>query len=782
MRGREIARQIGRGVVGAVALLVVHVIPAPALAACPNEATRASQGSQFLPNCMAFEMVSPPQKGNQSALEPTISGSGPGGTILYYSRAGLGGTPGIVSPLADPYVATRSAAGWNTAAAAPPVQYGFSGLGNPGAFAADLSGWLALSPTDAQALLGQMTPLQGGVGSPWIERLGPLAALNGPLGTFNVENMRVEGASADLSHLLFTPGVASAFYLPGDPSPTGPGSERNTYIVSGPPGAGALELLVGDKDGKAWGGTCGAWLGGGIVSSRPGGRNQGAISADGSRMYFSTRPGQAQPEAEDPASPPCDPATNPVRILERQRTPAGVEIAELIAGGPAVGDDLYQGASVDGGKVFLTSPRKLAPSDQDPSSEACSGQIGASKGCDLYLYDQDTDELIQASAGDSTNPTPGQGADVLSGITAISGDGSHAYFVAQGVLTTAPNPVGETAAEGELNLYLYQRDAANPSGRTAFIGRLDKTCTKGATNGNSSDCNSLFGLLGNPPLSLTEVSYGTNATAVPLTGTDSSGAEVGGDGHILVFESFTALTADDKDGLHRDVYRYDAAQESIECISCGANEGPAAAFDVAERTMNTISMPHFAERNRWSDEAGEAIVFSTAEALVPGDEDGGENPYLWYQGEMVRLPAERVPGTQPPRANVSAAGDQVAFQTATPLVPQDGDTAEDVYVARAGGGFPPPAVSPICIGEVGCQGLPSPQPIIASPASEALRIVGKPKCPKGTRQQKRKGKVRCVVAKKSCAKGKRAVKRKGKVRCVKTKKVKRSGHSRGGKR
>lgn len=778
VRRDRVGIRLALGVAFAAAAFSHH--PGSAHAACPNEAIREAQGSQFLPACMAFEMVSPPLKGNQAALEPTISAAG--GRVLFYSRAGLGGTPGIVSPFADPYLASRGAGGWITVAAAPPVEYGFKGLGNPAAFSAALGGWLALASTDAQGLLGQTTALQGGLGVPWVERAGPLAPLNGLFGSFNVEAMRFEGASADLSHLAFIPGVESAFYLQGDPEPSGPESQSNTYVVSGPPGSGALELLARDKDDKVWGGTCGAWLGGGTVDGRRGGRNQGAIAADGSRMYFSTRPGQEQPEAEDPASPPCDPVANPIRILKREVTPGGVEISELIEGGPAAGDDLYQGASVDGDKVFLTSPRKLTASDEDASAEACGDEIGKSKGCDLYLYDRDTEELIQASAGDGTGPTPGEGADVLSGVTAISGDGTHVYFVAQGVLTTDPNPEEEVAVAGELNLYLYQRDAEYPAGRTAFIGRLDKTCTKGTSdNGGTSDCNSLFGRTGNPPLTLREVSYGTNATAVPVTGKDVLGAEIGGDGHVLVFESFAALTADDKDGLRRDAFAYDGDLGTLRCVSCGDNEGAADDFDIAERTMSTIPMPHFAERNRWADEAGEAIVFATAEALVPGDEDGAENPYLWHGGELVRLPGERVPGTQPPRSNVAADGQQVAFQTATPLVPQDGDTAEDVYVARVDGGFPPSAVVPPCVGELGCQGVPALPPPSSLPASEAPATSSKPKCPKGTRPVKRKGKVRCVVRRR-CAKGKRAVKRKGKVvRCVKvTKKRNRAGHRRGG--
>jgi hypothetical protein len=44
---------------GVVCLLTV---PATATAVCPNEEIRAEQGTVNLPDCLAYEMVTPPQK------------------------------------------------------------------------------------------------------------------------------------------------------------------------------------------------------------------------------------------------------------------------------------------------------------------------------------------------------------------------------------------------------------------------------------------------------------------------------------------------------------------------------------------------------------------------------------------------------------------------------------------------------------------------------------------------------------------------------------------------
>ena len=55
---------------------------------------------------------------------------------------------------------------------------------------------------------------------------------------------------------------------------------------------------------------------------------------------------------------------------------------------------------------------------------------------------------------------------------ALSPDGSHAYFVAQGVLSATANEYGQLPQAGGDNLYVYQRDGAFPDGHLAFIATL----------------------------------------------------------------------------------------------------------------------------------------------------------------------------------------------------------------------------------------------------------------------------------------------------------------------
>jgi hypothetical protein len=668
---------------------------------------------------MALEMVSSPGKGGQAATTPSISSDGE--RVLFRSRGALGETPGLLEPLrGDLYVASRTDAGWSTAATSPPGAYGFLGgeLGGPELLTADFGRWISRQATATQKTNGQVSVFEGGLGGGFRPRSEVLHALDGFHDRHTISDSRILAASADLSHLVYRPSYDERFteigaegiwatYLPDDPEGeyATPGYLANSYVLgSDPTGSPTISLLARDTSGKAWGGTCGSWVGGEDMTR--GERNQGAVSADGSRLYFSTRPAQPQPEAGHPNSPQCE-ASNPIRILERQETASGPQISELVPGGPAVGDDYFEGASVDGSKVLFTTSRQLVSSDRDPFSFACLTGFGF-PGCDLYLYDSTRpagERLTDVSAGDSTDPTPGEGAAVFRGVTAISTDGSHVYFVAQGILTESPNPEGAVAQQGVPNLYLYEHDAAHPEGRTALVGTVA-----------SADGGSLFG---------SEQSFDGAAEAVPMRGQGVGGEEVGGDGHVLVFESKASLTGDDTDGGHTDVFRYDAANDTLSCVSCAPGGADAQLFDVAPHLSageGSLSGPDFAERSRWVSEDGDTIAFATAEPLVSGGSGEGEGSYLGRGGQLYRLPGASS-GTEPPAPTVSASGNEIAFGSTSPLLPEDGDTAEDIYLARADGGFATPPEIAGCQGEA-CQGPSSPAGPPPSPPSSAFHGKG----------------------------------------------------------
>jgi hypothetical protein len=746
--------------------------PAPS-DGCPNAARRAEQGIRtiLLPDCMALEMVSPPQKVGQAARFPNVSADG--SRVSFVSLAALGENPPGLSQGGATYVASRGESGWASKMTLPDVsphftaQWEFNSEIRP-SFTPDFSRWLGLASTVKQQ--------QSGVGQAYEAGLeGFFRPLSEPFGPLSGEVVDVlnkskfQGASADHSHLYFTPG-GRATYFPDDPDPrlhsTDSGAERaNVYLarsgLSGQPAA--LELLQRDRAGKVWGGNCGARLGGiGSVLNfdlpAPNGeRNQGAISVDGSRTYFSAR--AAQPESGN-----CE-ASNKLRILERLESPSGPVIGPLFSSecsrpptepcSSANGDDLYQGASLDQSKVYFTTNRQLASTDIDGSGAECSVLFAVS-GCDLYLYDRTRpagERLVQVSGGEELGAgvhEAGNEADVYNGITAISADGSHVYFVATSVLTDNSNPEGDSAQPGEPNLYMWDEKAWEEEGEEgglAFVGTLARLLSLSDPGDAIALSDAGDGLWGG------QGTWRNNAYPVPVTGNDNEGNEVGGDGHILAFESRAELTPNDRDGRHLDVYRYDGEAETLRCLSCApgssVSEPDEAPVDVESHGEPFPSGTDFAESHRWASEDGEEVSFISPENLLPGDVDGAEDFYLWRQGALARLPGKPYLGfgtiVSFAGPHLSHDGSTVAFTTATPLLPQDGDKSADVYVARENGGFPNPPVPNPC--EPGnpskeCQHS-EPPPAVLKAASEELGPGNskRPPCPKG--RVRRKG--RCVA-------------------------------------
>ncbi len=148
-----------------------------------------------------------------------------------------------------------------------------------------------------------------------------------------------------------------------------------------------------------------------------------------------------------------------------------------------------------------------------------------------------------------------------------------------------------------------------------------------------------------------------------------------------------------------------------------------------------------AEQGRWVSEDGETAAFATAQPLSPEDEDDVANAYLWKEGQHARLPGP-VNSLQLPA--VSPGGEEMGYSTNEALLTQDGDTARDIYVVRADGGFPPPPPPPICdpLTEGSCSGPPTAPPAGPGPATNVFvgppNKVEKPKCGKGFVRKKGK--------------------------------------------
>jgi hypothetical protein len=90
--------------------------------------------------------------------------------------------------------------------------------------------------------------------------------------------------------------------------------------------------------------------------------------------------------------------------------------------------------------------------------------------------------------------------------------------------------------------------------------------------------------------------------------------------------------------------------------------------------------------------------------------------YEWRQGEVSLISDGQSPRSSNATPAITPSGQDITFDTAWGLVPQDADGLDDIYDARIGGGFAPPAVSTACSGDA-CQGQPAGVPALPTAAS-----------------------------------------------------------------
>ena len=339
----------------------------------------------------------------------------------------------------------------------------------------------------------------------------------------------------------------------------------------------------------------------------------------------------------------------------------------------------FVGASADGSKVFFTTKQKLLPN-------------GASTP-NLYEYDfnKNLPAYMNGQRLVDLSPDP-SGAAVL-GVVRGSSDGSHVYFIAEGVLTGEANEYGKTAEAGKENLYGVDTE----TGQIRFIAVVSGL--EHAEGGNSFP-------------------HSPRAQTTP-------------DGLDLVFSSTAQLAGSTNSGSD-SVYRYDFETGSLTWVS---HDAPGFTAPSEDKNAYVAVIPGFIlgafsdidDFNRAiSGEAdgahdGEDLIFTTVERLATGEQSGGVQLYLWHCASPCPKPNEegvvqmisdgrsnvepnlRNKGTgQDATTAMSASGADIFFSTGTRLVGQDTDELLDYYDARIDGGYPAPVPEPTCTGEA-CQ-------------------------------------------------------------------------------
>jgi hypothetical protein len=713
-----------------------------AWANCPA-ATAASPGVRsFLPDCRAYELVSPPYQGGWPALwsffnPPPISSDGE--HILGIDSAGFAGvendehTPSQNGAL---YEFSRTPSGWNAEALQPP-----SMLAAHSEFvvaSADLGSTLwelaflgregeGASGEDFTYAIREISP--GGYAS--FRALGPQASPEGS----NQQAFAFEGASRDLTHVLFRIESGEHRLWPGDTTREGAsslyeyaGTGNREPVLVGVRNEGPLEGATHRNEHAELVSACGTVLGSVGEASA-----YNAVSADGAIVYFTALHG----EGEEGCSPVNElyarvagattvAISEPTMTQRREAECSGVcREDELSEAGSRRSPAVFQGASEDGSKVFFTTAQPLLNSDGDATNDLYEAELGESG----------VERLVQVSRGEG--PTPGSGAEVV-GVARISEDGSHVYFVARGVLATGPNGNGEVAEAGGYNMYVYD----TTSGRTSFVAALltareDTALNEGFNKELQARCEEEDPEPGEAreeceagiPAAVAERVAEAVAEKVQskesgsgFTASDERPFQTTPDGRYLIFESPRPLTGSEDTSTVRQLFEYDAQAERLARVSVGQG-----GYNENGNTQNpedapAIAFPDYAGAMRPTEAASRLslsedgrVFFTSRDALTPQAIEGRENIYEYSGGEVHLIsPGDEAAPLQTEQSRllgVDESGGDVFFFTTDSLVPQDIDTQASWYDAREAGGFPAPLSSPACAGST-CQGPPSATPAL----------------------------------------------------------------------
>jgi hypothetical protein len=398
--------------------------------ACPNAAIRAQQGALALrlPNCGAYELVSPPFTAGQAASMKVGTADGDVGIL-----ASVGGFAGVenLPESGVQYLTSRTDSGWKTSAIAPPAwQFPYIGT------------YAALDWTRDGSRSLWFVNLKADEGT---DRFTPI--VRDPDGTFHVAGATQDdigsgipvlpvGTSEDLTSVL-----QATFTRPAMTDGT-TDSRSTTYkslYLSTRGDDGQLSIRqVAYRGGETMFPNCAAVVGGG-------GTSRNAVSRDGEKVFFSASCAGAEERRVWAKVGDDDPID-----LSASQCPATCGPALPVA---------FRGASRDGSRVYFTTEQQLLPEDQDTSNKS-----------DLYEYDFNaTGQKLRVVTG-SSDPS---GANVRpSGLFRVSDDGAYVYFVAAGRALAGENNRDVSPQSGANNLYVYHRAAGQASGTTTFVGAL----------------------------------------------------------------------------------------------------------------------------------------------------------------------------------------------------------------------------------------------------------------------------------------------------------------------
>jgi hypothetical protein len=632
---------------------------------CPNASVRQQSGSNSLPDCRAYELVTPEDQGITIVYPSSVPFSA---TATSPSRLAFVGAYGLIPNSGEPannagdtYVSTRTATGWKTKyvglpssatslAGSPPwhLPTGSVGAYEPDKWNQDVLTNQSMSAlvdwNDGYFSIGELfeeTEHTGSSNAPYVWDTSTGNQIDRwPTNVGVVPNGEhfkgTTAASADLTHFVFTSNIP--FAVEGEP---GDMYDNNTST-------GAVEIASLKENGDHIAGTFPL-----------------RVSEDGSRILMGVGTGNNPP-----------PFNGSGELYLRVNDAVTYELAP----GKSV---KYLDMTPDGKKVYFTTTASLMAEDTDTSR-------------DLYMWDEEDpspSHLVLISKGNE--PTAGN-TDACSaswttqcGVVAITfkeyttmqgGLGGSPYsdnFVAADngdIYFLSPEQLhGANGVEGQENLYVYR------NGKNQFVAALNPAGTACVATINSSACSE-------------------NAVAR---------MEVTADDSHMAFLTGSNVTGYDSGG-HSEMYEYRPATDEMTCVSCVPSGDPPISDAIASHN------------GKFMTDDGRTF-FETEDALVPQDTNEAGDVYEYVDGRPQLITSGTNVGNDtfglatlmalPGLVGVSADGTDVFFSTYDALVGQDRNgEAIKIYDARSSGGFQFTPPVPPCVAADECHGPSSSAP------------------------------------------------------------------------
>jgi hypothetical protein len=672
---------------------------------CPNEQLRAEQPyGPGLPDCRAYELISPQDKNNSDILEGHARASVSGDAVVYASPGAFAEPPGEAagSLLENRYIARRTATGWSTQNIDEPYTAYETVINAPYEqliFTPDLATGalqVPISPPLAQgALAGYPNLYIGDIAKGSYRALTTLA----PKLSTGFTNEEYEeppynnppyapslaGASTDLSHVVFMQKGS----LTADAS----FAQHHLYEWVN----GQVSLVDQPPEGVAFTGvdSIGAPNHQEDIGLYPGDAWH-AVSADGSRVfftggepgrYFSKQHGDREEEGAGQLYLREVNAGTTIEVSASQRAsadPNGPQAARFWA------------ASADGSRVFFTSRAELTEDANTGSADDAPN-----------LYEYNVEDGVLSDLSVDTRPGDVNGASIR-GVVTVSDDGSYVYFVAYGDLAGA-------ASSGKPNLYVSH------GGNLTFIATL----VDGEENGRGDEHDWSR-----------EDPFEVEGEGGPGT----HDARVSSDGRRLAFVSRGRLTGYDNEAVEpgkcgennmcSEVYLFDASS-GLTCASCnpsgaqpvgpsklGGHEGG------LPESFSLFSASQFYMQRNFTEDSSR-LFFESRDALLPHAGDGRQNVYEYEAGGGVRLLSDGAGNYDSFFLDASPSGNDVFIATADRLLATDRDHYIDLYDVRVGGGLPASSSVPDCENGDSCKPPASAQPaVFGTPASGTFSGVG----------------------------------------------------------